>query len=78
MPSDDSDTTNVKSIFLCKVDGTAWVILAGGSVIIILLHWLGAIDAQLVDWRKFATIFGVGGLVCFVCAAIVAIWEKAD
>lgn len=63
------------SIFLAKAGGTAWVILAGGSVILVLLHWLGVIDAQLFGWRIFATLFGVGGLVCFVGAGILAIWE---
>ncbi len=64
------------SIFLCKLGGTLWVILAGGSVILILLHWLGVLDVRLFDWRAFATLFGVGGLTLFVVAGVVAFWEN--
>ena len=59
-----------------KIGGTLWIILVGGAVIIMLLHWLGAINAELFNWKKFAIIFGVGGLASFVVAGIIAVWEN--
>lgn len=70
--------TTKRSVLLVKIGGTLWVVLVGVSVILVLLHWLGVIDAQAFDWRLFATICGVGGLACFVLAGIVAIWEGLD
>lgn len=66
------------SIVLAKIGGTLWVILAGGSVVLVLLHWLGVFDAQVFNWRAFATLFGVGGLVCFVVAGVLSIWESEE
>lgn len=53
-----------------------WLIFAGVSVILLLLHWLGVLDAQQFGWRVFATLFGVGGLALFVIAGVVAFWEN--
>jgi hypothetical protein len=63
------------SIVLIKIGSTLWAILAGVSVIVVVLYKLEVLNAELFPWRIFAAWLGVGGLVFFVIAGIVAIWE---
>ncbi|MHB8744585.1 MAG: hypothetical protein ACYC9L_15890 [Sulfuricaulis sp.] len=59
-----------------KLGGTAWLIGAGGAICVLLLHWLGVVNAEQFPWRLLGLLFGVGGFGCFVVASVCSMWNN--
>ena len=64
------------SEFFLKLGGTAWLIGVGGGILILILHWLGAMNAEKFPWRGFGLLFGAGGLASFIVGGVCSIWES--
>lgn len=64
------------SELLFKTGGTLWLLLVGGTIIFMLLHWLDVIDANSFNWKMFAAVFGVGGLCAYLLAGVLIVWDK--
>ncbi len=64
--------------FFFRVGGTAWLLLIGGAVLILILGWLGAVDWRDFGWRAYAIWFGAGGLGAMIAGGVCAIWEAED
>jgi hypothetical protein len=64
------------SEFFFKLGGTLRLIGVGGTVLILILHWLGAINAEHFPWRFFGLFFDAGGLAPFIFGGVWFIWEN--
>jgi hypothetical protein len=64
------------SEFFFKVGGTAWLLLVGGGVFVLVLGWLDAVDPRQFDWRFLGLVFGAGGLAAMIIGGVCAIWES--
>lgn len=62
--------------WLFRIGTTAWLLLLGGALIAGLLVLLGIIDAASVPWRLATAVLGVGGLVAFLLAGLMAVWDR--
>ena len=63
------------SDFFFKVGCTAWLLAVGGAALILVMGWLGAIDAAQFEWRHFGVVFGAGGLAAMIIGGVCSIWE---
>jgi hypothetical protein len=64
------------SEFFFKLGGTAWPIGVGGSILILILHWLDVMNADRFDWRLFGLLTGAGGLAAMIVGGVFSIWEN--
>lgn len=64
------------SEFFFKLGGTAWLLGVGGAILIGILHGLGVMNAERVEWRLFGLVFGAGGLAAMIISGVCSIWES--
>ena len=63
------------SDFFYRLGGTAWLLGIGGAILILILHWLGVMIAERIEWRFFGIVFGAGGLASIIIGGVLSIWD---
>lgn len=61
---------------LIKVGSTAWILLAGLALILLVLSLFGIVDIWQLPLKHVGIFLACGGLACFMTSWILEVWRS--
>ncbi|HEY9700298.1 MAG TPA: hypothetical protein V6D10_23795 [Trichocoleus sp.] len=70
-----AQTKSAASKVLIKVGSTAWILLAGLALILLVLNLFGIVNIWQFPLKHVGILLACGGLACFMVSWILEVWR---